>query len=133
MSGIDCQMGQTQIGRVLSHFVTIAPERPSALVFIGDDQQENIDGLLVQARTLAAFGIPTFWFLERTQDTSASDADDYKKLAAATKGVFAEFNESAAEKLEELLLAAATFAIGGRAALAKRGGDAAQLLLTQLS
>lgn len=132
MAAIDCQSGETQIGRILSHFVEMAGTTPpSAFVFIGDDQQENIEALKVQARTLAAYKIPVFWFLERTNDTSYSDIEDYKALAVASGGVFAEFTESAADKLEELLVAAATFAIGGRAALAK-GSDAAKLLLTQL-
>ncbi len=132
MSGLDCQAGNTQIGKVLEHFVeVVGAERPSAFVFIGDDQQEQIEALVHKARTLSAFNVPTFWFLEHTNDTSVKDTLDFKTLASASGGVFAEFTESAADKLEELLVAAATFAIGGRKAL-ENGGEAARLLLTQL-
>ena len=132
MDSVGCRTGNTQIGQVLSHFVETAPERPSAFVYIGDTAEEGLDGLLAQARILATYRVPTFWFLERTPDgTRDKDAAAYKDLAQASAGVFAEFTESAADKLEELLVAAATFAIGEAKALEGKG-EAAQLLLTQL-
>lgn len=131
MESIDCRTGSTQISKVLDHFVeVVGTERPSALVFIGDAQEEPIEVLRVKATTLAAFGVPMFWFLERTSDTRNASGD-YLELAKASGGVFADFNDGTADKLEELLVAAARFAIGGKKALEGKG-EAATLLLTQL-
>jgi hypothetical protein len=48
MTGIDCRGGQTQIGRVLRHVADEAKDRPvSALVYIGDAMEEDIDKLAV--------------------------------------------------------------------------------------
>jgi hypothetical protein len=65
MTRIDCRGGQTQIGRVLRHVADEAKDRPvSALVYIGDAMEEDIDKLAVVAGELALRKVPCFMFHE---------------------------------------------------------------------
>jgi hypothetical protein len=53
-------------------------------------------------------------------------------MAKLSRGAYARFDSRSAATLAGLLGAVASFATGGRAALEKRGGDSAKLLLQQL-
>lgn len=130
MSRIDCRGGHTQIARVLRHAAGEARDkRVGALVYVGDAMEENADALCVIAGELALLGVKTFLFQEG-RDPAASAA--FAEIARLTGGAHAMFDASAPGRLADLLAAAAAYAVGGRAALARHGGDAARLLLTQM-
>lgn len=130
MSRIDCRGGQTQIGRVLRHVADEARDKPvSALVYIGDAMEEDIDKLAVVAGELALRKVPCFMFHEGHDPAAATG---FKEIARVTGGAYVRFDQNAASQLAELLRAVAAYATGGRVALEKSGGSAARLLLEQL-
>ena len=130
MTRIDCRGGQTQIGRVLHHVADEAKQRPvSALVFIGDAMEEDIDKLAVVAGELALRKVPCFMFHEGTDPAAAVG---FKEIARVTGGAYVRFDQNAAAELAALLRAVATYATGGRLALERSGGRAERLLLEQL-
>lgn len=130
MSRIDCRGGQTQIGRVLRHVADEACEKPvSALVYIGDAMEEEIDKLAVVAGELALRKVPCFMFHEGHDPAAATG---FREIARVTGGAYVRFDQNAASQLAELLRAVAAYATGGRMALEKSGGSAARLLLEQL-
>ncbi|MEM5495198.1 VWA domain-containing protein [Hoeflea sp. AS16] len=130
MTRIDCRGGQTQIGRVLRHVADEAKAKPvSALVYIGDAMEEDIDKLAVVAGELALRKVPCFMFHEG-QDPAA--AIGFREIARVTGGAYVRFDQNAASELAALLRAVATYATGGRLALERSGGSAARLLLEQL-
>ncbi len=130
MSRIDCRGGQTQIGRVLRHVADEARDKPvSALVYIGDAMEEDIDKLAVVAGELALRKVPCFMFHEGHDPAAATG---FKEIARVTGGAYVRFDQNAASQLAELLRAVAAYATGGRIALEKSGGSAARLLLEQL-
>jgi hypothetical protein len=130
MTRIDCRGGQTQIGRVLRHVADEAKDRPvSALVYIGDAMEEDIDKLAVVAGELALRKVPCFMFHEGHDPAAAVG---FREIARVTGGAYVRFDQNAASELASLLRAVATYATGGRPALEKSGGSAARLLLEQL-
>ncbi|OCW56603.1 hypothetical protein [Hoeflea olei] len=130
MSRIDCRGGQTQIGRVLSHVAGEAKAKPvSALVYIGDAMEEDIDKLAVTAGELALRKVPCFMFHEGHDPAAAAG---FREIARVTGGAYVRFDQNAAAELAALLRAVAAYATGGRKALEKTGGSAARLLLEQL-
>ncbi|MBC7281336.1 VWA domain-containing protein [Hoeflea sp.] len=130
MTRIACRGGQTQIGRVLRHVADEAKLRPvSALVYIGDAMEEDIDKLAVMAGELALRKVPCFMFHEGHDPAAARG---FREIARVTGGAYVRFDQNAAAELAALLRAVATYATGGRPALEKAGGAAATLLLEQL-
>lgn len=130
MTGIDCRGGQTQIGRVLSHARNETRKKPvSALVYIGDAMEENVDALCEKAGELGLSKVPCFIFQEG-RDARAASA--FKEIARLSGGAHIQFNDSAAGQLADLLRAVATYASGGLKALRARNSDGARLLLQQL-
>ncbi|MDZ7602088.1 MAG: VWA domain-containing protein [Hoeflea sp.] len=130
MSRIDCRGGQTQIGRVLRHVADEAKSRPvSALVYIGDAMEEEIDKLAVIAGELALRKVPCFMFHEGHDPAAALG---FREIARVTGGAYVRFDQNAAAELAALLRAVAAYATGGRPALEKAGGSAARLLLEQM-
>jgi hypothetical protein len=130
MTRIDCRGGQTQIGRVLRHVADEAKDKPvSALVYIGDAMEEDIDKLAVVAGELALRKVPCFMFHEGHDPAAAIG---FREIARVTGGAYVRFDQNAAAELAALLRAVATYATGGRPALEKSGGSAARLLLEQL-
>jgi len=130
MTRIDCRGGQTQIGRVLRHVADEARDKPvSALVYIGDAMEEDIDKLAVVAGELALRKVPCFMFHEGHDPAAAIG---FREIARVTGGAYVRFDQNAASELAALLRAVAEFATGGRLALEKSGGSAARLLLQQL-
>ena len=130
MTRIDCRGGQTQIGRVLRHVADEAKQKPvSALIYIGDAMEEEIDKLAMVAGELALRKVPCFMFHEG-HDPAAATA--FREIARVTGGAYVRFDQNAASELASLLRAVATYATGGRRALEQSGGSAARLLLEQL-
>lgn len=133
MTGIACQGGKTQIGRVLNHARDESrAARVGALVYIGDAMEENVDALAQTAGELGLLGVKAFLFQEGA-DPAARVA--FREIARLTGGAHATFDATAPHRLKELLGAVATYAAGGLPALEKRaksGEDAARLLLAQM-
>ena len=130
MTRIDCRGGTTQIGKVLSHASKEhAKKRVSALVFIGDAMEEDVDRLCQLAGKMGAQGIKAFMFQEG-HDTVAESA--FREIARLSNGAYMRFSEASARELEELLSAVAAFASGGMTALESRNSKPARALLKQL-
>jgi hypothetical protein len=132
MSRIDVRGGSTQIRRVLAHARDEAGRaKVGALVFIGDAMEENPDTLASVAGQLALLGVKTFMFQEG-QDPAAKRT--FSEIARLTGGAYSAFDAGASARLAALLRAAAAYAAGGHAALAREAADdpAARLLLSQM-
>jgi hypothetical protein len=131
MTTVSCQGGFTQIEKVLIHTRSeTAKTRVSALVYVGDSMEEEVDHLCGRAGELAMLGVPVFLFQEGS-DAQASHA--YAEIARLTKGAHCRFDAGSAEQLKSLLTAVAVYAAGGRKALERlgqetRGGGARKLL-----
>ncbi|MCC8968067.1 VWA domain-containing protein [Bradyrhizobium sp. Pear76] len=129
MSKIDCQGGNTQIGKVLSETRREAvASGVRALVFVGDAMEESADELCAKAGELGLLKVPVFMFQEG-EDTTAEQT--FREIARLTGGAWCRFDPGAAAQLRELLRAAAAYAAGGREALlqlAKTTSSAARLI-----
>ena len=129
MSKIDCQGGNTQIGKVLAEARREAvASGVRAVVFVGDAMEEAVDDLCAKAGELGLLKVPVFMFQEG-HDAVAEQA--FREIARLTGGAWCRFDPGAAAQLRELLRAAAAYAAGGREALlrlSKTTGGAARLL-----
>lgn len=131
MSGIDCRGGTTQIGKVLAHTRRIASERPvGVLVYVGDAVEENVDALLTAAGPLGLLGTRCI-MIQEGGDRACRDA--FRGIAKLTKGAYARLDASAPDRLRALLKAAASVAVGGRAALARQDTAEGRMLLQQIA
>jgi hypothetical protein len=132
MGRIEVRGGETQIRRVLAHARDEAKRaKVGALVFIGDAMEESPDALASLAGELALQGVKAFMFQEGN-DPGARRT--FAEIARLTGGAYSAFDAGASARLEGLLRAAAAYAAGGHAALA-READAdptARLLLSQM-
>jgi hypothetical protein len=127
MAEVTCAAGHTQIGKVLAHVrKENAREKVNALIIVSDACEETPHDLYAEAREL---GVPVFMFEEGDDDRVAGI---YAEIARITGGAVAKFDSNAAQRLADLLKAAAAFATGGLKALAAQKTDAATLLLTQM-
>ncbi len=129
MTGVFCLAGRTQIGKVLKRAVKETREKKvSALVFVGDAMEEDIDHLGHLAGELGLLGVPCFMFHEGEDPVSRKA---FQQVARLSGGAFCNFDSASARQLRELLSAVAVFAAGGRPALAdyskKTGGLVPQL------
>ena len=134
MTSVTCQGGYTQIRKVLSHARSESRrQRISALVYVGDCMEENVDDLCGRAGELALLGVPVFIFQEG-RERRAELA--FREIARLTRGAFCRFDEGAADQLKALLAAVATYAAGGLLALERLAGEgrneAARRLLTDM-
>jgi hypothetical protein len=130
MSRIDCQGGNTQIGKVLSETRREAVAASvRALVFVGDAMEENVDDLCAKAGELGLLKVPAFMFQEG-HDADAERA--FREIARLTGGAWCRFDPGAAAQLRELLRAAAAYAAGGREALKLSRSSGAAALLSQM-
>jgi len=132
MSRIDCQGGNTQIGKVLSEARREAvASGVRAVVFVGDAMEEDVDGLCTNAGELGMLKVPVFMFQEG-HDAMAEQA--FREIARLTGGAWCRFDPGAAAQLRELLRAAAAYAAGGREALLQlsRSEKGAARLIAQL-
>jgi hypothetical protein len=129
MGKIDCQGGNTQIGKVLSEARREAvASAVRAVVFVGDAMEESVDDLCAKAGELGLLKVPVFMFQEG-HDGTAEKA--FREIARLTGGAWCRFDPGAAAQLRELLRAAAAYAAGGREALlrlSKTGSGAAKLI-----
>ena len=130
MERIDCRGGHTQIGKVIAHAKRETELlRVSAVVFVGDAMEEDIDDLAHGAGELGRLKVPMFVFQEgRNHEVEQA----FRELARLSGGAYCRFDSRAAKQLSELLRAVAVYATGGRTALAARKDSAAALLLGQL-
>ncbi len=132
MSRIEVRGGETQIRRVLAHARNEAKlAKVAALVFIGDAMEESPDQLAGLAGELALQGVKAFMFQEGDDPSARRTFSDIARL---TGGAYSAFDAGAAARLEALLRAAAAYAAGGHAALARaaEADPAARLLLSQM-
>jgi hypothetical protein len=132
MSRIDVRGGSTQIRKVLAHAREEAKRaKVGALVFVGDAMEENPDRLAVLAGELALLGVKAFMFQE---GHDAAVRRTFSEIARLTGGAYSAFDAGASARLAALLRAAAAYAAGGQAALAREAGTdpEARLLLSQM-
>ena len=129
MGKIDCQGGNTQIGKVLSEARREAVAAGvRAVVFVGDAMEERVDDLCTKAGELGLLKVPVFMFQEG-EDAVAEQA--FREIARLTGGAWCRFDPGAAAQLRELLRAVAAYAAGGREALlalSKTASGAAKLI-----
>lgn len=119
LSKVDCVGGETQIGRVLRHALDEAAKGPvHAVVFVGDCMEENVDHLCRLAGELGLRGVPLFVFHEGHDEMAARA---FTQMARLSGGACCRFDLAAPEQLRALLRAVATYAAGGRPALAELG------------
>lgn len=132
MSRIECRGGRTQIRKVLQRARAEAKKaRISALVYVGDAMEEDIDTLCHLAGELGMLSVPVFMFQEgRIPGVETC----FREIARLTKGAYCRFDEGSADQLRELLSAVAVYAAGGRAALENHSASSrsGQLLLEQM-
>ena len=115
MTSVSCRAGETQIRKVLSHAANETRRRKvSAVVFVGDCVEENVDRLGALAGELGVHGVPVFMFHEG-QDQCAAFA--FQQIAKLSGGAYCRFDSGSAGVLKDLLRAVAVFAAGGRQAL----------------
>jgi len=133
MTGVDCRGGNTQIGKVLKHVRRAASEgRVSAVVYVGDAMEENVDRLCQTAGEIGLLNVPLFMFQEGNDGVTRHA---FQEIAKLTHGAYFRLDASSARLLRELLAAVAVYAAGGRQALAdhsREKGGTARLLLEQL-
>ena len=135
MTRVCCQGGYTQIRKVLTHARRETQQgKVSAIVYVGDCVEEDIDELCQRAGALGLLGTPMFLFQEG-RDPKAEHA--FKEIARLTRGAYSHFDAGSARQLRALLAAVAVYATGGRKALRDYGeatnSDAAVRLLEQLT
>lgn len=132
MTAVDCRGGNTQLARILSHVKAEAGRHGvSAVVFVGDAFEENIDAVCQAAGEVGLLGVRMFMFQEGG-DASAERA--FSEIAKLTRGAYFKLDSSSPGILAELLGAVAAYATGGRTALEShaKSGKASQALLKQL-
>ncbi len=129
MTAVRCHAGETQIARVLEHAIAeTRKKKVNAVVFVGDAVEENVDRLAKLAGDLGLLGVPVFVFHEGGEPVARQCLEEIARLSG---GAYCPFDAGSAEMLRDLLVAAATFAVGGRKALEdfnrRRGGAVLQL------
>ncbi|MBM3536527.1 MAG: VWA domain-containing protein [Alphaproteobacteria bacterium] len=129
MTGVQCHAGETQIAAVLEHAVAeTRRKKVNAVVFVGDCVEENVDRLAKLAGDLGLLGTPVFVFHEGGEPVARKILEEIARLSG---GAYCPFDAGSAEMLRDLLVAAATFAVGGRKALEdfnrRRGGGVLRL------
>jgi len=133
MSRIECRGGHTQIAKVLAHARRENDNgKISALVFVGDAMEEELDELCARAGELGVRNVPAFMFQEG-YDPVCEQA--FREIARLTRGAYCRFAPGAGHELGELLRAAAAYAAGGIKALADlqaRQSRGARKLIEQL-
>jgi hypothetical protein len=133
MNRVRCAPGETQIANVLRHAEAETKARKvNAVVFVGDAVEESPDTLAELAGRLGLAGVPVFVFHEGGDPVARAALEAVARLSG---GAYCPFDAGSADQLRDLLAAAASFAAGGRNALAdftKLRGPAAAGLLAQM-
>ena len=131
MLSIQCLGGQTQISKVLDHANRETTKaKVSALVFIGDAIEENIDLLCQRAGELGIKNVRCFFFQDG-HDVGVENG--FREMARLTGGAYFRLGPDSAKELAELLGAIAVYARGGLKALSNSGRREARLLLDQMT
>lgn len=121
MTEVTCRAGETQIVRVLEHAITETKRRKvNAVVFVGDSVEESVDHLAKLAGDLGLLGVPVFVFHEGGEAVARRC---FEEIARLSGGAYCPFDSSSAHMLRDLLVAVATFAVGGRKALEDLAGE----------
>jgi hypothetical protein len=103
MSSVSCIGGYTQIAQVLEHAqLESRRQKISALVFIGDCMEENVDLLCQRAGQLGLMGVRSFVFQEG-YDRTAELA--FRQIAKLTKGAYWITRHLATETIAKVLYA----------------------------
>jgi len=120
MLTLACECGNTQIARLL-RCVLSQRERLSAVVFVGDQCEENPEELLALAEMLRGRAIPLFVFHEcDDHDSRSLNAKPlFRRMAEISGGIYVEFKPDSGEVLKELLPSIAAFSTGGADGLAQ--------------
>jgi hypothetical protein len=115
MMSLSCEVGATQIVRLLSLVDAAEDENISGMVFIGDHCEEDHDELVDLARRLGRKSIPLFIFHECADDDrrSLKAKPIFKRIADVSKGQYVEFKPDSGAVLREILLAVAAFSAAG--------------------
>lgn len=133
MTSVACRAGQTQIAKVLQHAINeTRRQQVTALVFVGDCMEENVDRLAHYAGQLGMLKVPAFMFHEGGEPAAAFA---FKEIARLSGGAYCRFDSSSPSQLRDLLQAVAVYAAGGRAALerlASRQGGHVRLIAGQV-
>ena len=130
MAAVYCEGGHTQIARVLKHAQREHRKTPiRALVFIGDAIEESPDTLCNLAGQCGLLKLPVFMFQE---GSAPRVGKTFREIARLSGGAFAHFDANSAATLASLLGAVASYAAGGRKALADDKSAVAKGLLQQL-
>ena len=129
MTEVRCRAGETQIRKVLRHSLTETKKQSvDALIFIGDNVEEDIDSLGATAGELGLLGVPTFLFQEGENKIAEFG---FREIAKLTNGAYCRLDVNSAKALKELLRAVANYAVGGHLALKemaeKEGGPILQI------
>jgi hypothetical protein len=133
MTAVTCRGGFTQIRKVLKHALAEAGAgKVSAVVYVGDAMEENVDELADLAGKLGLLSVPVFLFQEGHDGITQAA---FREIARLTGGATCRFGPGSAAELRELLAAVAHYAAGGRRALADyaKGRAAPTVLLEQMS
>ena len=116
MTSVLCLAGQTKIRRILQHAIKETDrKRVSALVFVGDAFEEDLDEIGQIAGQLGMLGVRAFMFQEGYKPEAERA---FRHIAKLTKGAHCRFDSNSPDQLRELLGAVAAYAAGGRKALA---------------
>ncbi len=133
MARIQCQSGNTQIGRILSHVAAETRlQSVNAVVYVGDALEESADEVLKEAGALGLLGVKAFMFHEGGDPVAGRVFNDIARL---TGGAYLPFDTGSAQALGDLLGAIAAYASGGMSALRALERDnaaGARLLIAQL-
>jgi hypothetical protein len=130
MLGIACLAGQTQISKILKHAIKeTTQQQVSALIYIGDAIEEDLEGLYQKAGELRVRGVRCFFFQDG-QDIIAERG--FREMARLTEGAYFQLGPDSASELAELLGAVALYARGGMKALSDSTSKKAHLLLEQM-
>ena len=140
MLRLSTEAGSTQLARLLQ-LVLSETENVSGFVFIGDHCEESEDDLARLAQALGEKGIPMFVFHECADNDAGSlqAKPIFKRLAAASNGVYSEFRSDSGAVVRELLSTVAAFSAMGHEGLKQIGqpltaeGRHLQKSLAQLS
>jgi hypothetical protein len=130
MTGIACEGGYTQIGKLLGHIAKEAgAARVSAAVFVGDAMEESIEEITIRAGEIGLLGVPVFVFQDGNDPTAEAA---FHQIARLTRGAYCRLGAGSAAELRALLSAVAVYASGGMKALVDhataKGGAAAKLI-----
>jgi hypothetical protein len=133
MTGVFCLAGKTRIRRVLQHAIKETEhKRVTALVFVGDAFEEDLDEVGELAGRLGMLGVRAFLFQEGSKPEAGRA---FRHIAKLTKGAHCRLDAGSPDQLRELLGAVAAYAAGGRRALAdlsRRSGPAVRLIAGQI-